>query len=31
MIYIAHIPSTAQYLITTQSKNKRKRVVNPTR
>ena len=31
MIYIAHIPSTAQYLITTQNKNKRKRLVNPTR
>ena len=30
MIYIAHIPRNAQYLITTQKQNKRKPVVNPT-
>ena len=30
MIYIALIPANAQHLITTQNKNKRKRVVNPT-
>ena len=30
MIYVAHIPRNAQYLITTQSQNKWKQVINPT-